>query len=719
MQNPQIIECNKNTWTLVASSVNRAFITINKWVETIDKRRESSLSYWATYRLAGGAPPPVGNHNEGDNVGKDGINFSTPEYPIDIYIYCTGNNGSIKVSFLVGEEPPPVQNAFLKESDIEGTQVGNITLKPYSLAGGGGSSFSPTLLEASADGIFYILTFEKTLRIIKQRALGHIQLVSTTDFSSIITGSVKDMVLEGDDLFILDFHDKLYKFNVLDPIAPYYVTTFTDPDIHDSGSITIMGSNILLTGNDTAGKGRLFIIDRQNMILVAPYFESATFGDLCIKIIAQGSYVLCLTRKPAPVNAYFELLHIISPTQIIENPSSKIEIPIDENDVYNMRVQNETAFVCGINKVVYIDFIRKTNLQIAGIFESTYASHIHDIAPFGRYMGVISYDNSLIFTVDNTSLSSPQIVDNYVQNIQKLNGAQKIVVYENTYFVIASTAQSYSSWDLNGYNFAPIDADCIHSDSDILAEQDIKAGNDIKARGHIYGQDIFVPRLAPANSFAFLHSTGQTTTSQRQYLYRRLDIPKLFVVEENERQFDIALEVEFQLGQRYLGELDTVFNISLLLKGINLNAPGPTDYNFSFGLAKGTTNSYRISSISADSNYMTVVTTEPHGLESQEFVIIDGTTGALLDEADQITVVDANTFTTATPLTGTDNQGRFAKVLTNYEYIPFLGVEKQVLLDDQILLKKNDFIFPVIAPLFQPLHDWYLTAISSKISRAF
>lgn len=97
MANPQIIECPKETWTIVATAVTTGVITKNKWVNTIDKKRTSTISYWATYRMTGEAAPTAGNPNEGDVIGEIGADISATD-PIDVYIFCTGGDGSIKIS---------------------------------------------------------------------------------------------------------------------------------------------------------------------------------------------------------------------------------------------------------------------------------------------------------------------------------------------------------------------------------------------------------------------------------------------------------------------------------------------------------------------------------------------------------------------------------------------------------------------------------------------
>jgi hypothetical protein len=97
MENPQIIACPKETWTKVATEVTTGIITKDKWVNTADKKRSLELSYWATYRVTGDPAPSANNSNEGDVIGEVGADISATE-PIDVYIYCTGEDGSIKIS---------------------------------------------------------------------------------------------------------------------------------------------------------------------------------------------------------------------------------------------------------------------------------------------------------------------------------------------------------------------------------------------------------------------------------------------------------------------------------------------------------------------------------------------------------------------------------------------------------------------------------------------
>ena len=97
MENPEIIECLENQWTPVATAVTNGIITKNKWVNTGDKQRRSTISYWGTYRITGDPAPVAGNPNEGDEIGEIGAEISATD-PIDVYIFCTGGNGSIKIS---------------------------------------------------------------------------------------------------------------------------------------------------------------------------------------------------------------------------------------------------------------------------------------------------------------------------------------------------------------------------------------------------------------------------------------------------------------------------------------------------------------------------------------------------------------------------------------------------------------------------------------------
>lgn len=95
-QNPVFIECPEKEWTQVADAVTTGVIEKNKWLVTAEKKAASGIRYWATYRVSDD-PAPTGNENEGTFIGEVGALISNTE-PIDVYVYCTGDTGSVKVS---------------------------------------------------------------------------------------------------------------------------------------------------------------------------------------------------------------------------------------------------------------------------------------------------------------------------------------------------------------------------------------------------------------------------------------------------------------------------------------------------------------------------------------------------------------------------------------------------------------------------------------------
>ena len=97
MANPQIIACPKNVWTKVAEGVSTGNISINKWPSYEDKIPHSRITYLATHRVTGDPPPSNDNYNEGDIIGNEGAIISDT-LSIDVYIYCLGEDGSIKIS---------------------------------------------------------------------------------------------------------------------------------------------------------------------------------------------------------------------------------------------------------------------------------------------------------------------------------------------------------------------------------------------------------------------------------------------------------------------------------------------------------------------------------------------------------------------------------------------------------------------------------------------
>lgn len=84
MANPVIVQCTKDLWVLVASNVTSGIISILS---------DSPSAYYQTYRDTGGIAP-IGL---AEIVTINDFLQISASAPIDVYIYCTGSNGSVRV----------------------------------------------------------------------------------------------------------------------------------------------------------------------------------------------------------------------------------------------------------------------------------------------------------------------------------------------------------------------------------------------------------------------------------------------------------------------------------------------------------------------------------------------------------------------------------------------------------------------------------------------
>lgn len=87
MANPAIVECTADTWVKAATAVKTGMI---------HRLTRKSATYLQTYRLTGGAVPT--SINEGvemfENSNSESISNTVD---IDVYIYCIGVTGSVRV----------------------------------------------------------------------------------------------------------------------------------------------------------------------------------------------------------------------------------------------------------------------------------------------------------------------------------------------------------------------------------------------------------------------------------------------------------------------------------------------------------------------------------------------------------------------------------------------------------------------------------------------
>jgi hypothetical protein len=92
MANPLIVLCNEGVWTKVASSATVGMLWLNVW--STGESKKAHISYFQTYRMAGDVAPS--DSSERVWVPAGGIPISSVD-PIDVYIYCLGGTGSVRV----------------------------------------------------------------------------------------------------------------------------------------------------------------------------------------------------------------------------------------------------------------------------------------------------------------------------------------------------------------------------------------------------------------------------------------------------------------------------------------------------------------------------------------------------------------------------------------------------------------------------------------------
>jgi len=84
MANPELIDCLVDTWTKVASNVTMG----NVW------KKNSLAEYYQTYRTAGADAP---TNREDGVVFNDLMIPISAQAGIDVYIYCHGQDGKVRV----------------------------------------------------------------------------------------------------------------------------------------------------------------------------------------------------------------------------------------------------------------------------------------------------------------------------------------------------------------------------------------------------------------------------------------------------------------------------------------------------------------------------------------------------------------------------------------------------------------------------------------------
>jgi hypothetical protein len=92
MANPVIVSCSEGQWTEVATSITTGMLWTDVWADINNKKH--GVSYFQTYRITGD-PAPIST-NEEVSVLEKGMPISSTD-PIDVYIYCSGGNGSVRI----------------------------------------------------------------------------------------------------------------------------------------------------------------------------------------------------------------------------------------------------------------------------------------------------------------------------------------------------------------------------------------------------------------------------------------------------------------------------------------------------------------------------------------------------------------------------------------------------------------------------------------------
>lgn len=727
MDNPQIVACPKDQWEKVASGLISGLITINKWVDTEDKKAPSDLSYWVTYRLADDPAPTADNPNEGDRMLQAGYRFDVGS-PIDIYVYCTGADGSVKISYGdTGVVPPEPPTPFILDSVEEGTQTGEITLLPKLHSNTVLTRPNPIKIEVSSAGIAFIVRGGTARELIAMNIQNPAdpEEISVLDLATYGVGVVKDFIVDGSDIFILDYNDRIYNFKINNAGDIEYKDYFRDTAHVDINNITVNGAYIIAhCPNLTDDAGQLIFINRESLELIT-YFESATLATQCYDLEAVGNCIYCLTMYGSPVDGRLEIFEITDIYNVIE--LGKVTFTLEVPSVKTLRIQGEIAYASGQGYLYFFNIDNKTSPTLINSFEVesviTYPT-IDSLVVWGDYLSWISSDGDEVGLLYIKDLEAPVSIG-VIQDHDIINIPLSMIQYGNFIGIVSYSSNNLTFWDTHGYYFPSARIGSAFVDGKIQTNDSVKVGKNLQARGFVSGQSgyfsnhIYAPNIAPA--YCYAEQNGVTTTTLTETnKFKRIAIPGPHgLISNYQQQFDLPYSGGVDLGLSFIGKGQHVFDILIVLEGKNLETPGAPEYPFTFGIYRGSTDSYFIAAISADGADMIVTTPNPHGLAVDDYVMIENTSGGTLDESGQITAVsDEYHFTLSTTKTGTDTQGRFFQMINeSFRTLIFQGVLKQVVLSYKLSLKQYDVVYPIIAAAFSPAHNFYMVDSDMKVQR--
>lgn len=637
---------------------------------------------------------------------------------------------------LIGNRPTLLPSDFFSiKSGLSGSQNGIVTKKPYLLNAFILPINKPVLFEIDKDGIGYVVSHYagiwELLAVNLRSSSGEMEVIGTPlNITSIMNGPIQ--ILLGESyLYLLEVgtYNYVYQFDKRNPGNLTFIKASNSGN-QNATSIVMSGKYIFVSYVDSLGNPDIYVLDAETLEVITTYHTTSM--NRIEKMVVDGSYLICATRYD--ITFKIEILDIDDIYNIVE--LGKVNYAPPYPFFLDIKIQDGIIYLSGTSWILFVDIhnpsnpIRKSHFSIG--------SGNVDFVVWGDNLTFIIRNTDQIGTLNIKDFSNVFLVDDVVYS-PLLDAVQKISMYGNRVYTIAfggAAQNKMACWDVNGYYLPSLRVGNFLSEGPIYSTDEINTSRNIFAKGDMaayngrFQNQVIAPNIEPAYSYAVQDSTAVTTLSEQNKFRRILQSPA-HLISNYQKQFDLPYLGGVYLGQRFIGSGQHVFDINIVLLANNVSPPLLTeimqpwrllsngDYEFILGVAIGSTDSYLISSISADGADMVVTTSNPHGLSVDDEVLIEGTTSELLDESGVITNVSDNYhFTISTTKTGTDFQGRFFRMINeSFRNIFFQDSFKQVTLSYKLLMGKNDVIFPIVAANFSPIHDFNMTELDSKIQR--